>query len=134
MTEEAEKYKEEDEETRQTIEAKNSLENHIYHMKETVNDSDMKSKLGSHYDDIIYKLGRAEETLYVENVSKQEYEHVMKELEDYINPIMQQIVVENNGEFMEDPVAASKAASRNAKKNNSPPQNVQDDIPIDEID
>lgn len=128
MAQEAERFKEEDELMRNTIEAKNNLENHIYHMKETVNDEQMKSKLGNiKYEAIIDKLNRAEETLYVENVSKEEYEGVMKELENYINPIMQQVVIENNGEFMNDPIGASRAKSNHS-------DDVEKDIPIDEID
>merc|ERR1711887_355138 len=44
MVEEAEKYKNEDEKTRLNIEAKNSLENYTYNIKNTIKDEKLKKK------------------------------------------------------------------------------------------
>lgn len=99
MVEEAEKYKEEDEQQRQKQDARNSYENYIYQMKSTIEDNKLKEKLGSNYDDIKEKLQKGEEVLYVTDVSKEEYEQAQKELENFINPIMQKIVQDGGGEF-----------------------------------
>merc|ERR1712216_211643 len=45
MVEEAEKYKNEDEKTRLNIEAKNSLENYTYNIKNTIKDEKLKDKI-----------------------------------------------------------------------------------------
>ena len=123
MTEEAEKYKEEDELMRQKIESKNKYENYIYQMKSTIEDEGLKKKLGDKYDEIKEKLGKAEETLLVENVSKEEYDMAMKELEDFINPIMQNLVQEGGGEYMNEQPPMQPV-----------PEDTANDIPIEEID
>merc|ERR1711906_71542 len=45
MVEEAEKYKHEDEKTREKIEAKNSLENYAYNIRNTIRDEKLKDKI-----------------------------------------------------------------------------------------
>lgn len=100
MVADAEKYKEEDEKQKQKLEAKNQYENYVYHMKNTLQDEKMKEKLGDQYDAIEEKLKQAEEVLSVVDVTKEEYEKAQKELENYLNPIMQKIVKEGGGETM----------------------------------
>ena len=100
MIQEAEKYKEEDESQKGIQEAKNQYENYIYHMKHTVQDEKVKEKLGDNYEAIEEKLKQGEEVLQVAQVSKEEYEKAQKELEDFINPIMQKVVQEGGGETM----------------------------------
>ena len=100
MIQEAEKYKEEDERQKESQEAKNQYENYIYHMKQTVQDDTVKEKLGDNYEAIEEKLKQGEEVLQVAQVSKEEYEKAQKELEDFINPIMQKVVQEGGGETM----------------------------------
>ena len=122
MTEEAERFKEEDEQNMKRIQAKNDLENYIYHTKHTINDDSMKSKLPSDkYNEIMEKLEKASEVLNVEVVSKDEYEAVQKEVEAIVNPIMNEFVRDNSGEFMND-----------AKS--PPPESTESEIPIEEID
>ena len=89
-------------------------------MKSTIEDEGLKTKLGDKYDEIKDKLAKAEETLLVEQVSKEEYEGAMQELEQFINPIMQGIVNEGGGEYMHTPPP--------------PPSNEESDPPIEEID
>lgn len=100
MIQEAEKYKEEDERQKESQEAKNQYENYIYHMKQTVQDDKVKEKLGDNYEAIEEKLKQGEEVLQVAQVSKEEYEKAQKELEEFINPIMQKVVQEGGGETM----------------------------------
>ena len=92
-------------------------------MKSTIEDEGLKKKLGDKYDEIKEKLGKAEETLLVENVSKEEYELAMKELEDFINPIMQNLVKEGGGEYMNEQPPMQPV-----------PEDTANDIPIEEID
>jgi heat shock protein 1/8 len=103
MIQNAEKYKEEDEKHRQTIEARNAYENYIYEMKSTIEDASLKEKLGDHYVNIRDKLCKAEEVLQVQEVSKEEYQKAQQELEAFINPIMNNIVKEGGGETMPPP-------------------------------
>ena len=100
MIQEAEKYKKEDERQKGIQEAKNQYENYIYHMKHTVQDEKVKEKLGDNYEAIEEKLKQGEEVLQVAQVSKEEYEKAQKELEDFINPIMQKVVQEGGGETL----------------------------------
>ena len=125
MIKNAEKFKEEDEKQRQTLEAKNQFENYIYHTKSTIDDDKMKEKLGKDYEAIKTKLDEAEQVLSVIDVSKEEYEKAQKELEQFINPIMQNLVQQGGGESMPDishPVPPT------------PPTPEEEHVPIEEID
>lgn len=126
MIKEAEKFKEQDEEVKQKQEARNSYENYIYQMKSTIEDEKLKEKLGDNYDKIKDKLAQGEEVLSVIEVSKDEYEKAQKELENFINPIMQEIVKEGGGENMEPGVGPMPG--------HSAPDFVPSEPPIEEID
>ena len=121
MIKQSEKFKDEDEkEKRQRLEVKNKYENYIYHHKHTIEDDKMKEKLGNNYQKIKDKLSQAEEVLLVEQVSKEEYEKAIEELEQFINPIMNNIVKNDNGEFYH--------------KTPKEEPNVESEVPIEEID
>ncbi|PKU62247.1 putative mediator of RNA polymerase II transcription subunit 37c [Dendrobium catenatum] len=47
MFQEAEQYKAEDEEHKKKVESKNTLENNVYNMRNTIKDDNMASKLGA---------------------------------------------------------------------------------------
>ena len=98
MINEAEKFKDDDCKLKEKLEAKNNYENYIYHMKTTMEDDTLKAKLGDKHTEIMNKLDRAQEVLEVEQVSKEEYEKAQQELEQYINPIMDEIMKQHNGE------------------------------------
>ena len=102
MVEDAERFKEEDEEVRKLQESRNQYENYIYQMKQTIEDDKMKEKLGDKYQEIKDKLSEGEGILEVETVSREEYEAAQKELENFINPIMQDVVKEGGGEYAQD--------------------------------
>ena len=121
MVKDAENFKEQDEKQKQTLEAKNQFENYIYHMKSTIQDDKMKEKLGDDYKSIEEKLKQAEQVLEVVDVTKEEYEKSLNELEEFINPIMQKIVQEGGGENMNVPKSEESL-------------NPEPDISIDEID
>lgn len=123
MVQEAEMFKEEDEQIRKLQEARNKFENYLYQMKETIEDESLKTKLGDKYETIKEKLTEAEGVLEVEQVSCEEYERAQQELEGFINPIMQDVVKEGGGEFAGGQSDASP-----------PPQDVPSEPPIEEID
>ena len=116
MIQNAEKYKEEDEKHRQTIEARNAYENYIYEMKSTIEDASLKEKLGDHYVNIRDKLCKAEEVLQVQEVSKEEYQKSQQELEAFINPIMNNIVKEGGGETMPPPTPTPTPSQENIEE------------------
>ena len=128
MVEEAEMFKEEDEQIRKLQQARNNFENYLYQMKQTIEDESLKSKLGDDYETIKAKLTEAEGVLDVEKVSYEEYEAAQKELESFINPIMQNVVKEGGGEF------AGEEPSFPPTKEESMPENVPSEPPIEEID
>ncbi len=90
-------------------------------MKQTIEDESLKQKLGSDYESIKEKVTEAEGVLDVEKVSCEEYEMAQKELENFINPIMQNVVREGGGEFAQE-------ESQNI------PENPPNEPPIEEID
>lgn len=130
MVEEAERFKEEDEEVRSLQDSRNKFENYIYQMKQTIEDGSLKEKLGDKYEEIKDKLTEAEGVLEVEVVSKEEFANAQKELENFINPIMQDIVKDGGGEFAEE---ASPTQTTNVPTE-PPSNNVSTEPPIEEID
>jgi L1 cell adhesion molecule like protein len=90
MVQEAEKYKAEDDVHKERIEAKNSLENFSYCMRNKINDEkcrsllddDLKKTVDNAISKVIEWLDRNQ------SAEKAEYEAKLKELEDICNPIM----------------------------------------------
>ena len=121
MIAESEKFKAEDEVMRETSISKNKYENYIYQMKSTLQDEKLKQQLGDKYDEIKDKLEKGQEVLNIENVTKEEFDNSLIELENFINPIMQEILQKNGGETIPEEV------------NNIPSQNVSEPS-IEEID
>lgn len=90
MVKDAEKYKAEDEEVKKKVEAKNSVENYAYNMRNTIKDEKIGGKLG---DDEKKKIEKAvEETIeWLEGNQMgevDEFEDKQKELEGVCNPII----------------------------------------------
>ncbi|XP_073044185.1 heat shock 70 kDa protein-like [Primulina eburnea] len=90
MVQDAEKYKAEDEDVKKKVEAKNSLENYAYNMRNTVRDEKFASKLSSGDKATIEKT--VEETIEWLDRNQlaevEELEHKLKELENVCNPII----------------------------------------------
>jgi L1 cell adhesion molecule like protein len=93
MVQEAEKYKSEDDLTRQRIEAKNGLENYAYSLKNTLRDEQTASKLSSDDKSTLEKAVDDAISWLESNqtAEKDEYEHRQKELEGVAMPIMQRL-------------------------------------------
>jgi len=93
MVEEAEKYKQEDEVTRQKIEAKNSLENYAYNVRNTIKDEKLKDKISEEDKKLIED--KTNEILQFietnEDLNKEEYEEKEKELKNISNPIISKL-------------------------------------------
>uniref|UniRef100_L7N2X7 Heat shock 70 kDa protein n=1 Tax=Xenopus tropicalis TaxID=8364 RepID=L7N2X7_XENTR len=90
MLQEADKYKADDEQQREKIAAKNSLESYAFNMKSTVEDNNIKDKISDNDKKSI--LDKCQEVIsWLEQnqlAEKEEYTHKQKELEKLCNPII----------------------------------------------
>jgi len=99
MVQEAEKYKAEDEEHKKKVEAKNSLENYAYNMRNTLSDDKVGGKLDA---DDKKKLEQAiEDTInWLDNnqlAEVDEFEDKLKELEGMCNPVISKLYQQGGG-------------------------------------
>ncbi len=98
LVKEAEKFKEEDENNRLKIEAKNSFTNYIYGLREAISKEELKSKLEEEDKNKVEKI--VNETIeWLEsntNESKEVYENKQKEIENIVSPILSKITGEAN--------------------------------------
>jgi heat shock 70kDa protein 1/2/6/8 len=98
MVEEAEKYKNEDEKTRQRIEARNSLENYAYNIRTTVRDEKTKSKISDSDKNLIENKVK-DIIAFIENsekAEKEEFEEKEKELKAIADPIITKLYQSNS--------------------------------------
>ena len=90
LVKDAEQYKAEDEEVKRKVEAKNSLENYAYNMRNTVKDEKIAGKLSGSDKQAIEKA--VEDTIgWLEGnqlAEVEEFEDKLKELEGICNPII----------------------------------------------
>ncbi|WOL13891.1 hypothetical protein Cni_G22671 [Canna indica] len=99
MVRDAEKYKAEDEEVKRKVEAKNSLENYAYNMRNTVKDEKIKNKLSE--EDRRKIEGAVDEAIsWLEGnqlAEVEEFEHKLRELEETCNPIIARLYQGDGG-------------------------------------
>lgn len=94
MIRDAEKFAEQDKEIKEKIDAKNSLENYIYTMRNTIED---KEKLADKIDDsdkqsIKDALQEAQDWLSShEDADKDDYESQLKDLQSVCDPIISKV-------------------------------------------
>jgi len=90
MVNEAEKYRNEDEQQKERISAKNALESYCFNMKSTVEDDKMKDKISeTEKQQILDKCNETVKWLDANQLAeKEEYEHKQKEVEAVCNPII----------------------------------------------
>ena len=88
MVDDAEKFKKDDEELKEKIEAKNGLENYAYQLKNSVSDEKLKDKIEEGDRKTIEEKADDAISFCDGEHSKEEYESKKKELEDVANPIM----------------------------------------------
>ena len=93
MVAEAEKYKQEDDNQKKKIEAKNGLENYAYSLRNSINDEKLKDKIDAADKETLE--GKVKETIeWLDNNQSgevEEYEEKQKELEGVAMPIMQKL-------------------------------------------
>ena len=97
MVAEAEKYKEDDEQTKLKIEAKNNLENLIYQTRSSMDNEQVTSKLEEEEIQLVKDTITECETWLLEEMTKEEYDNKLKEVNDKLNPIMMKIYSEGEG-------------------------------------
>merc|ERR1719171_2585813 len=90
MVAEAEKYKSEDEDHRKKIEAKNSLENYCYSMRNTLKDSKFEGKVSDEDKEKLNKaIDEAIEWLDANQLAEvEEFTDKLKEVEEICNPVI----------------------------------------------
>lgn len=90
MVRDAEKYKNEDEEVKKKVDAKNSLENYAYNMRNTIRDDKISSQLSSDDKQALEKAVNDTITWLDANqlAEVDEFEDKQKELENICNPII----------------------------------------------
>ena len=90
MVADAEKYKENDQEQREEIAARNSLENYVYSVKHAAEDPNLKDKLNTTDSETL--TSKTQEVMeWLENNStaeKEDYERKEKDLKEVCSPIM----------------------------------------------
>ncbi|GJN31047.1 hypothetical protein PR202_gb19401 [Eleusine coracana subsp. coracana] len=102
MVQEAEKYKAEDEEHKKKVDAKNSLENYAYNMRNTIKDDKIASKLPEADKKKIEDAIEGAITWLDNNqlAEVDEFEDKMKELEGVCNPIIAKMYQDGAGPDM----------------------------------
>jgi L1 cell adhesion molecule like protein len=99
LVKEAEKFKDEDNKVKDRIEAKNSLEQYGYQVRQTIKDEKLKDKFSE--DEKKQIETKVDEILKWVNdnpaASKEEYDAKQKEIETIFNPIMQKIYQQAGG-------------------------------------
>merc|ERR1719421_365489 len=90
MVAEAEKYKSEDEDHRKKIEAKNSLENYCYSMRNTIKDTKFEGKISDEDKEKLNKaIDDAIEWLDANQLAEvEEFTDKLKEVEEVCNPVI----------------------------------------------
>jgi L1 cell adhesion molecule like protein len=108
MVNEAEKFKADDEAARLKVEAKNTLENYCFTMKNTLNDNNIKDKL-SEEDKTSIETCVTEGLEWLDRnqtAEKEEFDAKLKEIQGTCDPIMVKVHQAAGG----DPAAAGAAA------------------------
>jgi len=101
MVQEAEEFSDEDKKVREKIEARNALENYVYSMKNTLNDSEkgVADKISDDDKEAIEKaLEEANEWLDDnQEAEKEDFDEKLKEVQDACSPIISKVYRESGG-------------------------------------
>ena len=99
MVQEAEEFKEEDQQIQEKIEAKNKLEAFIFQLKTITDNEMMKEKLNESENEQIKKtIEETDQWLMNDEFTKEEYEKKYDELNQQLNPILMKIQSNPEGE------------------------------------
>ena len=119
MVNEAEEYKEKDEELKKTVTSRNELETYIYSLKRTMGEENIKEKLPSEeVDDLNTKLNDA--ATWLDDHQSEEfdvYDTKMKELQDVFNPVLTKMYQESAAANEGTAAAAGEVPSENTTTN-----------------
>jgi len=132
MVQEGEKFKEEDDLHKETIEAKNKLDSLVYQTKSTIENEQIKSNLSSGELKLVSDI-LIETELWLEGEhTKDEYDNKMTEVNGQINPIMMKVYSEGSANGGPESVNMTPSESTES----SDPDSVQmDPVPtLDEVD
>ena len=102
MLADAEKFKDEDENAKQTIDARNSYENLVYQMKSTLSDEKMASLIDETLKTDLTKI-IDESTSWLDSnqmASKEEYESRLKEFQEAMKPLQEKMMASMGGQGM----------------------------------
>jgi len=95
MISDAQKFAELDKQIKEKIEAKNCFDNYISSLKRTIENPEYRTKLGDKFNEIYIKLMEFENWFEESeniNINTSDYKNKQKELENYILPIIKQIL------------------------------------------
>jgi L1 cell adhesion molecule like protein len=94
MIKEGEKFKEEDDRLKEKVESKNNLENYLYKMKGTTDDTN--ANLSEDDRQVVKDLVEEKLKWMDDNTtaSKEEYDDILKEIQDKLNPIIGKMYAE----------------------------------------
>ena len=99
MVQEAEEFKEEDQQIQEKIEAKNKLEAFIFQLKTITDNEMMKEKLNESENEQIKKtIEETDQWLMNDEFTKEDYEKKYDELNQQLNPILMKIQSSPEGE------------------------------------
>lgn len=116
MVGDAEKYKDEDEKIKQTLDAKHKLEQYVYGVKQSVTDDNIKSKLQQSDIDVLLKI-TTETIKWLDEHNmdvKQVYDDKFDEVEKIVSPIMTRIYHDTNAQ--ENPLHNDTQSEQTKKK------------------
>lgn len=124
MIQEAEKYKAEDEAQKERVESKNALENYLYNTRNTIDKPEVKLPEDEKkliLDEISEKISWLDDN---QTATKDEYDDVMKEVQEKVNPIISKMYADAGG-----------APPPEAGSPTEPPPNTPENGPtIEEVD
>ncbi|SOV78653.1 heat shock protein 70 [Plasmodium reichenowi] len=130
MVNDAEKFKEEDEQNKNRIEARNNLENYCYNVKNTLQDENLKTKIPKDDSEKCMKTVKSVLDWLEKNQSAEteEYNQKEKDISSVYNPIMTKIY---QGASAQEP---QKAEATNLRGHNSENKEAQSNGPtVEEV-
>ena len=115
MVQDADKYKEADEQFKAKVEARNKLENLTYQMKNTINDPQTKDKIDAGDKTTIERMCNETQKWLDEHgdASTEEYAAKQQEFESLVNPIMAKMY-QKSAPQADDPMGGAQAHAQAA--------------------
>ena len=132
MVEEAEKFKNEDAEVREKIDAKNQLDSYLYQVKSSLTNEKLDETLKT---EVKAKVEEVEEWLYASSTySKEEYLEKQKELETVFSKIASSTAAGTSSPMDPSSFSSSKPFPTDTKSSNESSSNDDYEPKIEEID